>query len=150
MSTNARGAARRIVAESEGARREREQHELEQQYNAPAWTGDNRKRPPGQQDVETIRRLDNAEWEAFDAVSELLRDGTPFGKVMEAVSEAGANNNERIMFQVSKAIASGRADVREWFSRLADALETLLDASRMAEEADPDKIRYNGFKPKNQ
>lgn len=142
---------RRIVAEeSEGARRERELHELEQQYDTPAYEGDNRKPRPGQQNAETVRRLDEVESEAYSAMVKLLQDGTPFGAVMDAASQVGDMDNESGMLQVAKAIAAGDADAREWFSRLADALETYLDAQRALRKADPDEIRHSGFKPKNQ
>jgi len=145
------GLVRRIVAEeSEGARRERETHELRQQYESPAWKGDNRRPKPGQQDMETVRRLDKAKWDAYHEMTNMFDDGTAFGAVMYyAHEQSGAMENDHNILQVSKAIASGRADAREWFSRLAEATEAFLDAGRAVAEADPDKIRDNGFKPKN-
>lgn len=146
----AKMAAAILAEESDGARRERETHELQQQFDTPAWGGDNRKPKPGQQDTKIIRELDEMETKTLRAMTAIFDDGSPFGAVMDAAhDQSGAMENDHNILQVSKAIASGKAEAREWFSRLAIAMETYLDAKRAMREADPDGIRYNGFKPKS-
>jgi len=138
---------KQVVAESEGAKREREQHELQQQYDSPAWEGDNRRPKPGQQDTDTVRRLDEAKWAAFREMTKLLDGSGTFAKVMNSAYKCDMDNESNILW-MSKSIAANDPAARDWFSRLADVTQAFIDAGEAVAEADPDEIRDNGFKPK--
>lgn len=131
---------RRVVAEeSEGARRERQIHELEQQYGTPAHESDNRRMP-------SVRDAVMAQKAAADVLNDMLGEPSAFGRVMDAAYEQnGVYENDRNILQMSKAIAAGDPKAREWFSRLADALETYDATHKMLNAVDPDALRYKGM-----
>jgi len=135
---NAERIANRIIiaAESEGAKREREIDELNRQFFDPAYEGDNRRVTPYKDALA-------AEDKAYKALLSILRDGTSYGRVMDAAHEdSGAMENDQNILAVSQAIASGKAQAREWFSRLADAMGAVISAKRALEIADPEGKRH--------
>ena len=128
---NARRAAARIAGESDGARREREIHELEQQFAGPP-----REKPGGPKvrpeasPQELHDRATMAHGEAMDAVRFILNEGD---KEISAVLDAAWYNLKddavaaAFCRRVADEIPWGGA--KEWFLRLADALEECAEAA---------------------
>ena len=123
-------------ARARGGAREREIDELNRHFSEPAYEGDNRRRAPYKDALA-------AEDRAYDLLFSILGDNTPFGRVMNAAQEdSGAMENDQNILTVSQAIASGKPEAKEWFSRLADAMEATLSAKKALEIADPEGKRH--------
>jgi len=126
---NARRIAGRIVAESEGARQIREEHELEQQWSQPPADRPPLARPPGEQGAEVSQvRFDRA----MDEASSLLEGGPPaLGRVLyRADDNSGGADDIREIATFCRAVAGEMAggEMAEYFSQLGEAMEEYADA----------------------
>lgn len=112
---NARRIARKVIAESDGARREREIDELEQQFDAPAHEKDEGDHQ------EDYGRADKAFTEALESVSGILGD-SQLGAVMKLAIENA--NDDKLVAQFCYNLAGETSgDTSGWFAALAEALE---------------------------
>lgn len=134
----------RIAGESEGARREREIHELEQQF---AEAPHEKPQGPGEHD-----RATRAHGEAMDAVRFLLSEGD---KELSDVLDAAWYNlkDDAVAAAFCRRVADEipGGGTKEWFLRLADALEECAEAAdevdRSADRA-PSRFRPDPDDPR--
>jgi len=125
---NARRAARRIAGESEGARRERETHELEQQFKGPAYGGERPAAPAGGRDQ--ADKTSDAYGEALESARSILDE--PQGKGLRSVLNAAWDSEPdadiaAFCRTVAREIPGPNA-LAKWLSRLARALDKCAKA----------------------
>jgi len=119
----ARKRTTRAAAESEGARREREEHELEQQWG----------QPPVERGAETAQDLSQDRFDgAMDAASSLLKSGPPgLGKVLHRADDnSGGPNDIREIAAFCRAVAGEMAAgaMKDYFTRLGAAMVEYAEA----------------------
>lgn len=111
-----RQVTRRIAEESEGGRREREIHELDQEFDAPAYT-DKRPKAPVQ---DAYEQADRAYGDALDSVKSILKSGGGLGTVLDM---AWDNTDDRKIAELCRTISGEVGGAGQWLLDLADALD---------------------------